>query len=143
MRAGEHGDAVPPQLPPHHAPLRRHVVALLRRRHDFGRIRVERLRRGVMRRPFDDDGALAHRVTPPDRRMRGSSAARARSETNMPMTVREARNIRNEPARYMSWLRSASSSIGPVVGRLSTTDTTAAPEMMCGSSEPISEMNGL
>ena len=32
-------------------------------------------------------------------------------------------NIRNEPARYMSWLRSASSSIGPVVGSDITTET--------------------
>ncbi len=51
-------------------------------------------------------------------------------------------NIRNEPARYMSWLRSASSSIGPVVGSDITTETIAAPEITCGSSEPISEMNG-
>ena len=34
----------------------------------------------------------------------------------MPITVSTARNIRNEPARYMSWLCSAASSIGPVVG---------------------------
>ncbi len=52
-------------------------------------------------------------------------------------------NIRNEPARYMSWLRSALSSIGPVVGSDMTTETIAAPEITCGSSEPISEMNGL
>src|SRR6202007_3090243 len=48
-----------------------------------------------------------------------------------------------EPARYMSWLRSASSSIGPVVGKDITTETIAAPEITCGSREPISEMNGL
>src|SRR5260370_10357035 len=142
--AGQHGDAVALQLPPHHAPLRRHVVALLRRRHHLRRIRIERLRGREVRRPIGGEHVgLAHRVTPPDRRMRGSSAARARAEMNMPITVRAARNIRNEPARYMSWLRNASSSIGPVVGRLITIDTTAAPEMMCGNSEPISEMKGL
>ncbi len=52
-------------------------------------------------------------------------------------------NMRNEPARYMSWLRKASSSIGPVVGSDSTTETTAAPEITCGKSAPMSAMNGL
>ena len=47
-------------------------------------------------------------------------------------------NIRNEPARYMSWLRNASSSIGPVVGNDITTETITAPEITCGNSEPIS-----
>src|SRR5207244_10542508 len=88
----------------------------------------------------DDD--LAHAWRPTWRRMRGSSAANARSDKNTPITVRNAMNIRKEPARNMSWLRSASSSIGPVVGKDMTIDTTAAPEITCGSSEPISEMNG-
>ena len=58
------------------------------------------------------------------------------------MTVNSARNIRNEPARYMSWLRKASSSIGPVVGKESTIETMAAPEITCGSKLPISAMKG-
>ncbi len=43
----------------------------------------------------------------------------------------------------MSWLRSASSSIGPVVGSDMTTETTTAPETTSGSSEPMSAMKGL
>ena len=45
---------------------------------------------------------VAHRRSPPCRRMRGSSAASAMSDRNMPMTVSIDRNIRNDPARYMS-----------------------------------------
>ena len=51
--------------------------------------------------------------------------------------------MRNEPARYMSWLRSASISIGPVVGRESTTDTTAAPDTTWGNRLPMSATKGL
>src|SRR4029077_14759201 len=43
----------------------------------------------------------------------------------------------------MTWLRRASSSIGPVVGKDMTTETIAAPEITCGKRDPISEMNGL
>ncbi len=38
---------------------------------------------------------------------------------------------------------SALSSIGPVVGSDSTTETIAAPETICGSRLPMSAMNGL
>ena len=62
---------------------------------------------------------------------------------NMPITVRNAMNIRNEPARYMSWLRSASSSIGPVSGSDITTETMTEPEISSGSRLPISAMKGL
>ena len=43
----------------------------------------------------------------------------------------------------MSWLCSARTSIGPVVGSESTTETMAAPETTCGSRFPMSAMNGL
>src|SRR5207249_4009580 len=135
-------------------PLRGAVEPLLRRRHDLDRIGVERRRRDVVRHRIGDaarlvgrgragaDADLAHGWRPTCRRMRGSSAASARSDRNTPITVRKAMNIRKEPARNMSWLRSASSSIGPVVGSDMTIDTTAAPEITCGNKEPISEMNG-
>src|SRR5207302_3650938 len=131
------------------------------RRQHLDDIGVERCRRYVMRRPFGqlrgrshsggEGGALGagaelgltHARRPDCRRIRGSSAASARSDNSTPITVRDAMNIRNEPARNMSWLRSASSSIGPVVGSDITTETIAAPDITCGSSDPISEMNGL
>ena len=43
----------------------------------------------------------------------------------------------------MSWLRSASISIGPVVGSESTTATTAAPDTTCGRRFPMSATKGL
>ena len=75
--------------------------------------------------------------------MRGSSTASRMSETSMPTTVSTARNIRNEPARYMSWLCSEESSIGPVVGSDITAETITEPETICGRRLPISEMKGL
>src|SRR6266566_1490744 len=155
QRSRGHRDAVPAEPPPHQLPLRGAVEPLLRRRHDLDRIGVERRRRDVMRHRLGGaaclvgcgragaDADLAHGWRPTCRRMRGSSAASARSDRNTPITVRKAMNIRNEPARNMSWLRKASSSIGPVVGSDMTIDTTAAPEITCGNNEPISEMNGL
>ena len=43
----------------------------------------------------------------------------------------------------MSWLFSAASSIGPVVGSDSTTAMISAPEITCGSRLPMSEMKKL
>ncbi len=43
----------------------------------------------------------------------------------------------------MSWLFSAATSIGPVVGSDSTTETIAEPEITCGRRLPMSAMNGL
>ena len=60
------------------------------------------------------------------------------SEISTPITVRKARNIRNEPARYMSWLCNALISIGPVVSSDSTIAVISAPEMIAGRIEPIS-----
>ena len=48
-----------------------------------------------------------------------------------------------EPARYMSWLISERNSIGPDVGRLSTTDTMISPETSAGRIQPSVEMSGL
>ena len=42
----------------------------------------------------------------------------------------------------MSWVCSARSSIGPVVGSDITIDTIAAPEMIWGKRLPMSAMNG-
>src|SRR3984893_13453005 len=116
--AGDNGDPVAQQLPPHHPPLRGHVEALLRRRHPLDRIRVERRAGDVMREQppvlLDSrvlaaarsavgcEGQIAHRLRPACRRIRGSSMASARSDTNTPITVRNDINIKNEPARYMS-----------------------------------------
>src|SRR6516164_7906356 len=157
-RTGYNGYPMAAELPPHHPPLRCHVEALLCRGHPLDRIRVERCARDVVWKltgGVNDrcvvavawqaagcEGQIAHLRRPACRRIRGSSTASARSDTNTPITVKNAMNIKNEPARYMSWLRSASSSIGPVVGKDITTETIAAPEITCGKREPISEMNG-
>ena len=47
------------------------------------------------------------------------------------------------PPRNMSWLRRARSSIGPTVGRLSTTAVMVPPEMVAGSIQPTVLMIGL
>src|SRR6266446_7847339 len=115
-RAGQKGDPVAAQLPPHHSPFRRHVKALLRRRHPFNRIGVERGIRDVVwqwvggmfgqaavaRSAAGSKDEAGHSRRPACSRMRGSSTANARSDTNTPMTVRNAMNTKNEPARYMS-----------------------------------------
>ncbi len=49
----------------------------------------------------------------------------------------------SEPARYMSWLISERRSIGPEVGRLSTTETMISPETRAGRIQPSVEMSGL
>ena len=93
---------VPPQPPPHHAPLRGEIELFLIGGQLLGGLRLER--RGadpVGKTPVFVAERLRHRA-PPSNRMRGSSAASARSDRNTPTTVSAARNIRNEPARYMS-----------------------------------------
>ena len=75
--------------------------------------------------------------------MRGSSQANKISEIKVPINVREL-NIRTKlPARYISWLSSARSSTGPVVGRFKTIAVIASPEIMVGNSQPIVLTNGL
>src|SRR5207244_2678461 len=135
-QAGGDRDAVAPELPPHDLPLRGAVEALLLRREALGGVGIERIPRDVV---LD----RAHLATLPVSRMRGSSAASSISEMNMPITVSSDRNMRNEPARYWSWLLSASSSIGPEVCSESTTATIAEPEITLGSRLPMSAMNGL
>src|SRR3546814_9171641 len=61
----------------------------------------QRLRRRPRRRGGAVAGRRGHLFTPPPRRMRGSSSASAMSDRNTPTTVNSARNMRNEPARYM------------------------------------------
>src|SRR5208282_1913629 len=109
-RARDDGETMSAQLPPHQPPLAGHVVALLARRHRLDGIGVEGSLRDVMREMRGLEAILdirTHRVVPPCSRMRGSSSASRRSESSTPNTVRVARNMRKEPARYMSWLRSA------------------------------------
>src|SRR5204862_8285604 len=130
-----HSDAMALELPPHDLPLRRAIEALLLRGERLSGVGIPRIPRNVV---FD-----AHFATPPVRRILGSRAASRTSEMNMPITVSSDRNMRKLPARYWSWLRSASSSIGPEVCSESTTATIAEPEMTEGSRLPISEMNGL
>src|SRR6185295_4584785 len=134
-RAGDDRDTVPAELPPHDLPLRGAIEALLRGRQLLRRVRLEGLGGDVV--------FYFYFAVPPVRRMRGSSAASSRSEMNMPITVSSERNIRNDPARYWSWLRNASSSIGPEVCSESTTATIAEPEITLGSRLPMSAMNGL
>ena len=65
------------------------------------------------------------------------------SESSMPSTVRILSSIIKLPARYMSWLSRACNNKGPVVGRLSTMETMASPDIKVGSSQPIVLINGL
>ena len=64
----------------------------------------------------------------PPRRILGSRYAKAMSDRNIPTTVSSAKNIKNDPAKYISWLCYAEINIGPVVGRDSTIETIAEPE---------------
>src|SRR5215470_5201621 len=133
------------KAPPHHLPLRRQEIALLLGRQLLDGIGIERLARDRVAnalRGLPPTVVRGHLVAPPPSRMRGSRAASAKSDSSTPTTVSTARNIRNEPARYMSWLRRASSSIGPVVGSDITLETMTAPETSSGSSVPMSAMNG-
>ena len=61
----------------------------------------------------------------------------------MPNTVRAPRNSTVLPARKVSWNSSACSSIGPVVGRLSTMAVIASPDTIAGSSQPTVLISGL
>src|ERR1017187_10357843 len=98
------------EAPPHHLPLRGKIEALLRwrqllNRHGGEGRRRDRMGHGVRSFPATGGGqgriyAAGHFVAPPPRRMRGSSIARSRSETKMPTTVSNARNMRKDPARY-------------------------------------------
>ena len=65
------------------------------------------------------------------------------SEISVPMTVSTLMMRMIAPARYMSWLSSAFSSSGPVVGSDSTEETTTSPETSAGSVQPMVETNGL
>ena len=73
----------------------------------------------------------------------GSRIANAISEMSTPITLRNARNIRKDPARYMSWLLSARMRRGPVVSSDSTIAVISAPEMIAGRIDPMSEMKKL
>src|SRR5262245_11201865 len=144
--ARDEGKPVALEFPPHELPLRSHVDSLLLLAHHLrgggiegrGRHKVfERLARRRQR------CHIVHFVLPPCSLMRGSSTASARSEMSTPITVRKARNIRNEPARYMSWLFNARISRGPVVSSDSTIAVISAPEMIAGRIEPMSAMKKL
>src|SRR5262249_50094862 len=123
--------------------LRGEIDLLLLGRDRLDRIGIERVLRDVVLQRLRIGIHLDHRPPPAPKRIRGSSMASARSERKMPTTVSTAMNIRNEPARYMSWERKAASRIGPVIGSDITTETTTEPEMSSGSRLPISAMNGL
>src|SRR5690606_1478021 len=111
------------------------------------RLLVDEMRQGAAARRGGIPGLawreIGHFSAPAPRRMRGSSSARRISEMNTPTTVRNAMNIRNEPARYISCERSAESSIGPVMGSDMTTETITEPEISSGNRLPISAMKGL
>src|SRR5690606_38207132 len=112
---------VTPELPPHQLAVGREMDFRLRIRHLLDGIWIERRVRHEMRkRRARRRKHGAHFLCPPCSRMRGSRIARAMSDMSIPITVRNARNIRKDPARYMSWLCSALISIGPVVSSDST-----------------------
>src|SRR5688572_4587542 len=141
---GQHRNAVTLELQRHQLPLRGEVDLLLLGGSALNRIGIERRRGHIMRQRHRCAARLlVHLLAPAPRRMRGSSSASMMSEMKTPTTVRNAMNIRNEPARYMSWLRSESSSIGPVSGSDITTDTMTEPEISSGSRLPMSAMKGL
>ena len=94
---GGHGQGVAAQFPPHQRPLRGQEKPFLFFGQPFNRMRVER---GVGDPVLFLITPHGHFEASEPSRMRGSRAARARSETNIPTTVRAARNNRNEPARY-------------------------------------------
>jgi hypothetical protein len=62
---------------------------------------------------------------------------------SVPITVSVLRISTKLPARYMSWNMSARSRMGPVVGMFMTIATSASPEMMAGSIQPIVLTSGL
>src|SRR6266513_1812966 len=73
----------------------------------------------------------------------GSIQASATSASRLPTISMSARNRRNVPARYMSWLVSARMNMGPVVGSESTIPRIVAPEISWGSCIPITLTRGL
>src|SRR3990170_2811519 len=112
--AGYNGKPVLSEFPPHQPQLRRLKDLRLLRRHRLDRLQVKGRGGNVVLQwsTWSGQGRMrGHLVLPPCKRIRGSSSASARSEIRTPMTVRKARNMRNDPARYMSWLCSALISI--------------------------------
>ena len=65
--------------------------------------------------------------------MRGSTMASRTSETKVPATVNMPSMSTMKPAVMVSRFTIASSSTGPRVGRLRTTDTITLPLTSCGS----------
>ena len=92
-------EAVPAESPPHHPPLRGDVVALLLRGERLDRVGVEGRVGDEVRESAGTGRRRTHRCTPPSSRIRGSRAASAISDRNMPTTVSTERNMRKEPAR--------------------------------------------
>src|SRR5450631_3226892 len=128
------------ELEPHELPLRGKIDPLLRRGQPLDRLRVKRRCSDIMgERSPGNWGVAGHFVLPPCKRIRGSRKASAISEMRTPTTVRQARNIRKEPARYMSWLCKARSNNGPVVCSDRTMATISAPETIEGKMLPMSE----
>src|SRR5690606_26864121 len=123
----------------------------------FYQARVQRFWRGGVVRPHEDLGAplplaggrrVGSQLVVSVRRhqrnlMRGSSQASRRSDNSVPMTVRTDSIMMKLPARYMSCDCNALSSSGPVVGKLSTIETMAAPDTRSGSTQPTVLTNGL
>src|SRR5438552_4622272 len=134
------------EFPPHQPPLRGEKDLALGFGHPFDRQGIKGRGRHIMFKRLAGRRQRrqgCHLTLLPCSLMRGSRIASARSEINTPITVRNARNIRNDPARYMSWLLSARMSIGPVVSSDRTMAVISAPEMIAGRMDPMSEMKKL
>mmetsp|Transcript_28694 Transcript_28694/g.54201 ORF Transcript_28694/g.54201 Transcript_28694/m.54201 type:complete len:205 (+) Transcript_28694:221-835(+) len=99
---------------------------------------------GIIRRLIDVTAIRlhTHRSRPPNR-MRGSSSASNRSDTNVPINVSSATNISTKADRNRSCDFSAVNNSGPMVCKPNTTETKTEPEINDGSSVPISATNGL
>ena len=65
------------------------------------------------------------------------------SEISVPITVRKAKIMTMEPAKYMSWFSKARNSKGPVVGKPKTTAVITEPEIIPGRTQPIVLISGL
>src|SRR5262249_295997 len=103
-----------------------------------GQRQVQRLGQGVVRGGLRDE--LAHRRS---YRIRGSTQARAMSESSVPTMTSVPTTRMNQPARQVSFAPRAFSRSGPVNGSERTTPMIVPLETRSPSWKPRSETSGL
>ncbi len=87
---------------------------------------------------------VTHRPAPAPRRILGSSSASSMSERKIPTTVRNAMNMRKDPARYMSCERKRREQHRPGDRqRHHHRDDDRAGNQLRQQADPISAMKGL